>query len=44
MQAMQRHLDYVRRKIDYWKALEAGQDAAARRIVDELARHPRTTT
>ena len=36
-QAMQRHLDYVRRKIDYWKALEAGNDAVARRIADELA-------
>jgi MerR family transcriptional regulator, aldehyde-responsive regulator len=37
MQAMQRHLDYVRRKIDYWKALEAGKDAVARRIAGELA-------
>ncbi len=37
MQAMQRHLDYVRRKVDYWKALEAGKDAVARRIADELA-------
>lgn len=37
MQAMQRHLDYVRRKIDYWKALEAGDERAARRIATELA-------
>ena len=37
MQAMRRHLDYVRRKIDYWKALEAGKDAVARRIAAELA-------
>ncbi|HET6578880.1 MAG TPA: MerR family transcriptional regulator [Gemmatimonadales bacterium] len=37
MQAMRGHLDYVRRKIDYWKALEAGRDAVARRIADELA-------
>ena len=37
MQAMQRHLNYVRRKIDYWNALEAGKDAVARRIADELA-------
>jgi MerR family transcriptional regulator, aldehyde-responsive regulator len=42
MQGMRRHLSYVRRKIDYWKALEAGQDAAARRIADELAGHTRT--
>lgn len=44
IRAMQQHLTYVRRKIDYWKALEAGQDAAARRIADELARQPRNTT
>jgi hypothetical protein len=44
MQAMQRHLDYVRRKIDYWRALEAGKDAVARRIADELACRTRTTT
>lgn len=44
MQAMQRHLDYVRRKIDYWKALEAGKDAVARRIADELASQTRITT
>jgi MerR family transcriptional regulator, aldehyde-responsive regulator len=37
MREMQRHLDYVHRKIDYWKALEAGKDAEARRIADELA-------
>jgi hypothetical protein len=34
---MQRHLDYVHRKIDYWRALEAGKDAVARRIANELA-------
>jgi DNA-binding transcriptional MerR regulator len=44
MQAMRRHLDYVRRKIEYWKALEAGQDAVARRIADELAAQTRITT
>jgi hypothetical protein len=44
MQAMQRHLDYVRRKIDYWKALEAGKDAVARRIAAELASQTRITT
>jgi DNA-binding transcriptional MerR regulator len=44
MQAMQRHLHYVRRKIDYWKALEAGKDALARRIADELASQIRMTT
>ena len=44
MQEMQRHLDYVRRKIDYWKALEAGKDALARRIADELASQTRITT
>jgi MerR family transcriptional regulator, aldehyde-responsive regulator len=44
MRGMQRHLDYVRRKIDYWKALEAGHDAAARRIADELACQTGTTT
>ena len=42
--AMQRHLDYVRRKIDYWKALEAGKDAVARRIADQLACQTRITT
>jgi MerR family transcriptional regulator, aldehyde-responsive regulator len=36
MQAMQRHLEYVRRKIDYWKALEAGKETLARRIAEEL--------
>jgi DNA-binding transcriptional MerR regulator len=40
VQAMQRHLAYVRRKIDYWKALEAGKDGLARRIADELASRP----
>ena len=44
MQAMQRHLDYVRRKIDYWKALEAGKDAVARRIADELASQAHVVT
>ena len=44
MQGMQQHLDYVRRKIDYWKALEAGKDAVARRIADELACQIRITT
>ena len=44
MQAMQRHRDYVRRKIDYWKALEAGKDAVARRIADELACQSRIST
>jgi len=38
MQEMQRHLDYVRRKIAYWRAVDAGRDAAARKIADELAR------
>lgn len=44
MQAMQQHLNYVRRKIDYWKALEAGKDAVARRIADELACQIQITT
>ncbi len=44
MQVMQGHLSYVRRKIDYWKALEAGKDAVARRIADELASQTRITT
>ncbi len=44
IQAMQRHLDYVRRKIHCWKALEAGKDAVARRIADELAFQTRITT
>jgi hypothetical protein len=34
----------VRRKIDYGKALEAGKDAVARRIADELASQTRVTT
>jgi hypothetical protein len=38
------HLDYVRRKIEYWKALEAGHEAAARRIADELACQTNCTT
>jgi DNA-binding transcriptional MerR regulator len=44
MQTMQSHLDYVRRKIDYWKALEAGDAAEAQRIADELAIHAHTTS
>jgi DNA-binding transcriptional MerR regulator len=44
VQTMQRHLEYVRRKIDYWKALEAGDTAEAQRIADELAVHSHTTT
>ena len=44
MESMQRHLDYVRRKIDYWKALEAGREDVARRIADELAAQTATTT
>ena len=44
MRAMQRHLDYVRRKIDYWKALEAGETDEAQRIAGELAVHSHTTT
>jgi DNA-binding transcriptional MerR regulator len=42
MREMQRHLDYVRRKIDYWTALQAGQDAEALAIADELSAHTRT--
>ncbi|MEP7177027.1 MAG: MerR family transcriptional regulator [Gemmatimonadales bacterium] len=37
MRAMQGHREYVRRKIDYWKAVEAGQDTAAQAIADELS-------
>jgi DNA-binding transcriptional MerR regulator len=37
MRAMQRHRDYVRRKIDYWRALEAGDERAAHGIAAELA-------
>ena len=44
MAAMQGHLDYVRRKIEYWKALEAGDEARARAIADELATPTRTIT
>jgi hypothetical protein len=44
MQTMQRHLDYVRRKIDNWRALETVKDADARRIADELTSQTRTTT
>ena len=44
MRTLQLHHDYVRRKIDYWKALEAGETAEAQRIADELAVHSHTTT
>jgi DNA-binding transcriptional MerR regulator len=44
METLQHHLDYVRRKIDYWAALEAGDGTEARRIADELAAHGPTTT
>ena len=44
MRTMQRHLDYVRLKIDYWKALEAGKDALARRIADQLASQTHSMT
>jgi DNA-binding transcriptional MerR regulator len=44
MREMRRHLDYVRRKIEYWTALQAGHDAEALAIADELAAHTRTTT
>ena len=37
MQTMQRHREYVRRKIDYWRALEAGDERAAKAIAAELA-------
>lgn len=37
MRAMQGHREYVRRKIDYWRAVEAGQDTAAQAIADELS-------
>jgi DNA-binding transcriptional MerR regulator len=42
IRAMQGHLNYVRRKIDYWRALEAGKDAVARRIADELTSQTHT--
>jgi DNA-binding transcriptional MerR regulator len=44
MRAMQRHLVFVRRKIDYWKALEAGKEAVARQIADELTSQHRART
>ena len=42
IRGMQGHLNYVRRKIDYWRALEAGKDAVARRIADELTSQTHT--
>lgn len=42
IRAMPGHLNYVRRKIDYWRALEAGKDAVARRIADELTSQTHT--
>lgn len=44
IRALRRHLAYAHRKIDYWKAVEAGDDEAARRIADELASQGRITT
>jgi DNA-binding transcriptional MerR regulator len=34
---MRRHQDYVRRKIEYWKAIEAGKPRVAQRIADRLS-------
>lgn len=35
---MQGHLDYVRRKMHYWRAVESGRDGDAQAIASELAR------